>query len=56
VNEIRLLTVSFFFFFISHEIHLFGSDEILVAARMDLWSAQAGGPRMLAGLEYRIET
>jgi len=32
------------------------TDEILVAARMDLWSAQAGGPRILAGLEYRIET
>jgi hypothetical protein len=29
------------------------TDEILSGARMDLWSAQAGGPRMLAGLEYR---
>jgi hypothetical protein len=32
------------------------TDEILSAARMDLWSAQAGGPRILAGLEYRTET
>ena len=31
------------------------TDEILSGARMDLWSAQAGGPRMLAGLEHRIE-
>jgi len=29
------------------------ADEVLSGARMDLWSAQAGGPRMLAGLEYR---
>jgi hypothetical protein len=29
------------------------ADEVLSSARMDLWSAQAGGPRMLAGLEYR---
>lgn len=29
------------------------TDEVLSGARMDLWSAQAGGPRMLAGLEYR---
>ena len=29
------------------------TDEILTGARMDLWSSQAGGPRMLAGLEYR---
>jgi hypothetical protein len=32
------------------------TDEILSAARIDLWSAQAGGPRMLAGLEYRVES
>lgn len=32
------------------------TDEILSGARMDLWSAQANGPRILAGLEYRIET
>jgi hypothetical protein len=32
------------------------TDEILAGARMDLWSAQAGGPRMLAGLEYRTTT
>jgi uncharacterized protein YaiL (DUF2058 family) len=31
------------------------TDEILSGARMDLWSAQAGGPRMLAGLEYRTK-
>mmetsp|Transcript_64213 Transcript_64213/g.71749 ORF Transcript_64213/g.71749 Transcript_64213/m.71749 type:complete len:1055 (+) Transcript_64213:108-3272(+) len=31
------------------------TDEVLSGARMDLWSAQAGGPRMLAGLEHRIE-
>ena len=30
-------------------------DEILHSARMDLWSAQVGGPRIVAGLEYRIE-
>lgn len=29
------------------------ADEVLSSARIDLWSAQAGGPRMLAGLEYR---
>lgn len=29
------------------------ADEVLSGARMDLWSAQAGGPRMVAGLEYR---
>jgi hypothetical protein len=28
-------------------------DEVLSGARMDLWSAQAGGPRLVAGLEYR---
>ncbi|KAG7341874.1 hypothetical protein IV203_006966 [Nitzschia inconspicua] len=32
------------------------TDEILSAARMDLWSSQAGGPRILAGLEYRTES
>lgn len=32
------------------------TDEVLSGARMDLWSAQAGGPRMLAGLEYRTTT
>jgi hypothetical protein len=31
------------------------TDEVLSGARMDLWSAQAGGPRMLAGLEHRVE-
>jgi hypothetical protein len=29
------------------------ADEVLSGARMDLWAAQAGGPRMVAGLEYR---
>ena len=29
------------------------ADEVLSGARMDLWAAQAGGPRFLAGLEYR---
>ena len=29
------------------------ADEVLSGARMDLWSAQASGPRILAGLEYR---
>lgn len=29
------------------------ADEVLSGARMDLWSAQAGGPRLVAGLEYR---
>lgn len=28
-------------------------DDILVASKMDLWTSQAGGPRMFAGLEYR---
>ena len=32
------------------------TDEVLSGARMDLWSAQAGGPRLLAGLEYRTTT
>lgn len=32
------------------------TDEILAGARMDLWSTQAGGPRMLAGLEYRTNS
>jgi hypothetical protein len=31
------------------------TDEVLSGARMDLWSAQAGGPRLEAGLEYRTE-
>ena len=31
------------------------TDEVLSGARMDLWSTQAGGPRMLAGLEHRLE-
>ena len=30
-------------------------DEVLHSARMDLWSAQVGGPRIVAGLEYRSE-
>jgi len=30
------------------------ADEVLSGARMDLWSAQAGGPRMIAGVEYRV--
>jgi len=29
------------------------ADEVLSGARLDLWSAPAGGPRMVAGLEYR---
>ena len=29
------------------------ADEVLSGARMDLWAAQAGGPRVLLGLEYR---
>ena len=29
------------------------ADEVLAGAQMDLWAAQAGGPRMVAGLEYR---
>jgi len=28
-------------------------DDVLGGARMDLWTAQAGGPRLVAGLEYR---
>jgi len=28
-------------------------DEVLSGARMDLWSSQVGGPRMVAALEYR---
>jgi len=28
-------------------------EEVLSEARMDLWSVQVGGPRILAGLEYR---
>jgi hypothetical protein len=28
-------------------------DEILCGARMDLWTTHAGGPRLVAGLEYR---
>lgn len=28
-------------------------DDILVASKMDLWATQAGGPRLVAGLEYR---
>jgi hypothetical protein len=28
-------------------------DDILSCARMDLWAAQAGGPRLVSGLEYR---
>ena len=30
-------------------------DDVLCGATMDLWSAQAGGPRVIAGLEYRID-
>jgi len=26
---------------------------VLSGAQMDLWAAQAGGPRMVAGLEFR---
>jgi hypothetical protein len=29
------------------------ADDVLSGARMDLWTAQAGGPRLIAGLEYR---
>ena len=29
------------------------ADEVLSGARMDLWAAQAGGPRVVSGLEYR---
>jgi hypothetical protein len=28
-------------------------DDVLGGARMDLWTAQAGGPRLVAGLEFR---
>jgi hypothetical protein len=28
-------------------------DDVLSGARMDLWTSQAGGPRLVAGLEYR---
>jgi hypothetical protein len=28
-------------------------DDLLRGARMDLWATQAGGPRLVAGLEYR---
>lgn len=31
------------------------TDEVLSGARIDLWSAQAGGPRMVVGLEYRTK-
>ena len=31
------------------------ADEVLSGARIDLWAAQAGGPRMVAGLEYRTK-
>ena len=30
-------------------------DETLSGARMDLWTTHAGGPRLIAGLEYRTE-
>ena len=30
-------------------------DETLSGARMDLWTTHAGGPRLMAGLEYRTE-
>jgi len=30
-------------------------DDVLCGATMDLWSAQAGGPRVIAGLEYRLD-
>lgn len=29
------------------------TDEVLCGAKMDLWAAQANGPRLVAGLEYR---
>ena len=29
------------------------AGEVLSGAQMDLWAAQAGGPRMVAGLEFR---
>lgn len=28
-------------------------DDVLSGAKMDLWAAHAGGPRLVAGLEYR---
>ena len=31
------------------------ADEVLSGARIDMWAAQAGGPRMVAGLEYRTK-
>jgi len=31
------------------------TDEVLCDARMDLWAAQAGGPRVVTGLEYRTK-
>eukprot|EP00548_Thalassiothrix_antarctica_P006745 CAMPEP_0194136402 /NCGR_PEP_ID=MMETSP0152-20130528/6419_1 /TAXON_ID=1049557 /ORGANISM="Thalassiothrix antarctica, Strain L6-D1" /LENGTH=753 /DNA_ID=CAMNT_0038833039 /DNA_START=631 /DNA_END=2892 /DNA_ORIENTATION=+ len=31
------------------------TDEVLSDARMDLWAAQAGGPRVFTGLEYRTK-
>lgn len=31
------------------------TDEVLGGAKFDLWSAQIGGPRIVAGLEHRIE-
>jgi hypothetical protein len=30
-------------------------DETLSGARMDMWTTHAGGPRLMAGLEYRAE-
>jgi len=32
------------------------ADDVLSGARMDLWAAHAGGPRLVAGLEYRTTT
>jgi hypothetical protein len=29
------------------------ADDVLSGARIDLWAAQGGGPRLVAGLEYR---
>lgn len=29
------------------------ADDVLSGARMDLWASHAGGPRLVAGLEYR---
>lgn len=31
------------------------TDEVLSGAKFDLWSAQVGGPRIVAGLEFRQE-